>query len=99
MAQQLAADCGGLCTPALRDRIGQPLNDRQREIIKLVAAGLSSKEIAERLVRSVRGPSTFRVTGPSAPASNPGRYQTVWSSRRQYGSGLRGANGDAVTSG
>jgi DNA-binding NarL/FixJ family response regulator len=54
VAQHLAADCGGLCTPALRDRIGQPLNDRQREIIELVAAGLSNKEIAERLVTSVR---------------------------------------------
>jgi ATP/maltotriose-dependent transcriptional regulator MalT len=28
VAQQLATDCGGLCTPALRNRIGQPLTDR-----------------------------------------------------------------------
>jgi DNA-binding NarL/FixJ family response regulator len=54
LAQQLATDCGGLCTPALRNPIGQPLTDRQREIIELVAAGLSNKEIAERLVTSVR---------------------------------------------
>jgi DNA-binding CsgD family transcriptional regulator len=56
LAQQLATDCGGLCTPALRNRIGigEPLTDRQREIIELVAAGLSNKEIAERLVTSVR---------------------------------------------
>jgi DNA-binding CsgD family transcriptional regulator len=54
LAQQLATDCGGLCTPALRNRIGQPLTGRQREIIELVAAGLSNKEIADRLVTSVR---------------------------------------------
>jgi DNA-binding NarL/FixJ family response regulator len=30
------------------------LTDRQREIIELVAAGLSNKEIAKRLVTSVR---------------------------------------------
>jgi DNA-binding CsgD family transcriptional regulator len=54
VAQQLASDCGGLCTPALRNPMGQPLTDRQREIIELVAAGFSNKEIAERLVMSVR---------------------------------------------
>jgi DNA-binding CsgD family transcriptional regulator/tetratricopeptide (TPR) repeat protein len=54
LTQQLATDCGGLCTPALRNPIGQPLTDRQREIIELVAAGLSNKEIADRLVTSVR---------------------------------------------
>ncbi len=54
LAQQLATDCGGLCTPALRNPIGQPLTGRQREIIELVAAGLSNKEISERLVTSVR---------------------------------------------
>jgi DNA-binding CsgD family transcriptional regulator len=44
----------GFARRALRNPMGQPLTDRQREIIELVAAGLSNKEIAERLVTSVR---------------------------------------------
>ena len=54
MAQELAQECGGLCTPALRNPAGQPLTKRQREIIEFVIAGLSNREIADRLVMSVR---------------------------------------------
>ncbi|MBU9762379.1 helix-turn-helix transcriptional regulator [Mycobacterium sp. TNTM28] len=54
MAQECADECGGLCTPALRNPAGQPLTHRQREIVELVVAGLSNKQIAERLVMSVR---------------------------------------------
>ncbi|WP_051088063.1 LuxR C-terminal-related transcriptional regulator [Mycobacterium sp. 155] len=54
VARQLATDCGGICTPALRHPAGQPLTQRQREIIEFVVAGLSNREIAERLVMSVR---------------------------------------------
>jgi DNA-binding CsgD family transcriptional regulator len=54
VAQQLAEACGGLSTPALRTPAGQPLTGRQREIVELVLAGLSNREIADRLVMSVR---------------------------------------------
>ncbi|MDO3635823.1 response regulator transcription factor, partial [Mycolicibacterium arseniciresistens] len=54
LAAQIADDCGGLCTPALRNPAGQPLTPRQREIVELVCADLSNKEIADRLVMSVR---------------------------------------------
>ena len=54
LAAQLVNECGGLCTPALKNPADQPLTDRQREIIELAAAGLSNKEIADCLVTSVR---------------------------------------------
>ncbi|WP_264014351.1 LuxR C-terminal-related transcriptional regulator [[Mycobacterium] manitobense] len=54
LAAQIADDCGGLCTPALRNPAGQPLTPRQREIVELVCADLSNREIADRLVMSVR---------------------------------------------
>ncbi|MDT5067435.1 MAG: hypothetical protein QOK02_3590 [Mycobacterium sp.] len=55
VSAQLASDCGGLCTPATRSPASpQPLTPRQREVAELVAAGLSDKEIADRLITSVR---------------------------------------------
>ena len=54
-ANRLAAECGGLRTPAL-ELAGSPLplTVREREIANLVAAGLSNRDIADRLTVSVR---------------------------------------------
>ncbi len=55
VAAQLAQECGGLCTPATRSpATPTPLTGRQREVAELVAAGLANKEIADKLVTSVR---------------------------------------------
>ncbi len=54
LAREFADSCGGLSTPALRNPVGVPLTSREREIIELVANGLSNREIADRLVMSVR---------------------------------------------
>ncbi len=54
VAKELSDACGGLCTPALRSPASQPLTGRQREIVELVLAGLTNRQIADRLVMSVR---------------------------------------------
>jgi DNA-binding CsgD family transcriptional regulator len=54
-AQSLAEQCGGACTPALRQASERlPLTDREREIVMLLGEGLSSPAIAERLTLSAR---------------------------------------------
>jgi len=55
VANRLAAQCGGVRTPALELATHPlPLTVREREIANLVAAGLSNRDIADRLTVSVR---------------------------------------------
>ena len=52
---ELAASCEGAMTPGLfHAAAAVPLSGREREIAMLAAAGLASKDIAERLYLSVR---------------------------------------------
>lgn len=52
---RIAAECQCLHTPALRE-LAEPIafTGRQREIVRLATQGLTNREIAERLVLSVR---------------------------------------------
>jgi len=54
LARELADECGGLRTPALRTPAGLKLSGRQRDVVELVVAGLSNRQIAQKLVMSVR---------------------------------------------
>jgi DNA-binding CsgD family transcriptional regulator len=54
-ADALAVRCGGVRTPALGLAAAElPLSDREREIVTLLAEGLSNRAVAERLTISVR---------------------------------------------
>lgn len=53
-AWALARRCRGVRTPALVELAAPDLTPRQREIVQLAAAGLTNRQIADRLTLSVR---------------------------------------------
>ncbi|HEX4818084.1 MAG TPA: LuxR C-terminal-related transcriptional regulator [Nonomuraea sp.] len=53
-AWALARRCPGITTPALADLAMPDLTPRQREIVRLAAAGLTNRQIAQRLTLSTR---------------------------------------------
>ncbi|HEY3556554.1 MAG TPA: LuxR C-terminal-related transcriptional regulator [Kribbella sp.] len=54
-ARRLQSECDGIMTPALAATLHPlPITDREREIVALAATGLSNRDIAERLVISLR---------------------------------------------
>jgi DNA-binding CsgD family transcriptional regulator len=54
-AEALAQRCGGISTPALRE-VSEPLplTSREREIVRLLASRLTTRDVAERLCVSAR---------------------------------------------
>jgi DNA-binding CsgD family transcriptional regulator len=54
-AESLAQRCGGISTPALRE-VSEPLplTGREREIVRLLGSGFSTRAVAERLCVSTR---------------------------------------------
>ncbi|MDF2826185.1 MAG: response regulator receiver protein, partial [Mycobacterium sp.] len=54
MARRLAGGCGALTPAVMAVTMPNPFTQRQREVIALAAAGLPNREIAARLVTSVR---------------------------------------------
>lgn len=53
-ARELSARCEGARTPGLTQGLPDPLTRREREVAALAAQRLSSREIADRLIISVR---------------------------------------------
>ncbi|OFJ55006.1 helix-turn-helix transcriptional regulator [Mycolicibacterium grossiae] len=72
-ARRLASDCGGATSPALVSAdFAAPFTNREREIVVLVARGMSNREIADTMCLSVRTVESH-VYRASAKAGVAGR--------------------------
>jgi DNA-binding CsgD family transcriptional regulator len=71
-AEEIAQRCGGISTPALRE-VSEPLplTSRERETVRLLGSGLSTRDVADRLcvsTRTVEG-HIYRAMGKTGVAS------------------------------
>lgn len=86
-AEGLADRCGGAATPALLACLEHlPLTDREREIVALLAAGASSRAVAQRLrlsVRTVEG-HVYRAMSKTGAASRAELIELVKRPHRRF---------------
>ena len=85
-AEALATRCGGISTPALRE-VSEPLplTAREREIVRLLGSGLTSREVAERLclsLRTVEG-HVYRAMTKTGSASRDELIRLLFPQRRR----------------
>ena len=85
-AEALAERCGGISTPALRE-VSEPLplTAREREIVRLLGSGLTSREVSERLclsLRTVEG-HVYRAMTKTGSASRDELIRLLFPQRRR----------------
>ena len=85
-AEALAQRCGGISTPALRE-VSEPLplTAREREIVRLLGSGLTSREVSERLclsLRTVEG-HVYRAMTKTGSASRDELIRLLFPQRRR----------------
>jgi len=83
-AEVLAERCGGISTPALR-QVSEPLplTAREREIVRLLGSGYSTREVAERLCvsgRTVEG-HVYRAMAKTGAATREELIRMVFPDR------------------
>jgi DNA-binding CsgD family transcriptional regulator len=86
-AEKLADRCGGAATPAVVGCLEHlPLTDREREIVALLGAGVSSRTVARRLrlsVRTVEG-HVYRAMSKTGSASRAELIDLVKRRHRRF---------------
>jgi DNA-binding CsgD family transcriptional regulator len=85
-AEALAERCGGISTPALRE-VSEPLplTAREREIVRLIGSGLTSRAVAERLhvsLRTVEG-HVYRAMAKTGSATREELIRLLFPDKRR----------------